>query len=119
MKDAYIKNGLLVRNGRIAPGAILIRDGKIAEITKSLEDESCLNSIQKSLPKDCRIIDAGGRYVAPGFIDIHVHGGGGYDFMDCTVEAFQAITQVHGNIPTKESLTFKSNWVPLSTMALL
>lgn len=73
----------------------MICNGKIAEIIKHPEDQSCLKAIQKSLPKDCRIINAGGRYVAPGFIDIHVHGGGGYDFMDCTVEAFQAITQVH------------------------
>src|SRR5579863_4617129 len=40
-------------------------------------------------------IDAGGRYVAPGFIDLHVHGGGGYDFMDGTVEAFLGVAALH------------------------
>lgn len=34
------------------------------------------------------LTDAGGAWVSPGFIDIHTHGGGGYDFMDCTVEAY-------------------------------
>lgn len=34
------------------------------------------------------VLDAGGKYVSPGFIDIHLHGAGGHDFMDCTEEAF-------------------------------
>lgn len=41
------------------------------------------------------ILDAAGRYVSPGFIDIHVHGGGGYDFMDGTVEAFLGAARAH------------------------
>jgi N-acetylglucosamine-6-phosphate deacetylase len=33
------------------------------------------------LPRDVRIVDGGGRLLAPGLIDIHVHGGGGFDLM--------------------------------------
>jgi N-acetylglucosamine-6-phosphate deacetylase len=33
--------------------------------------------------------------VAPGFIDIHVHGGGGYDFMDANETAFLKIAETH------------------------
>ena len=40
-------------------------------------------------------IDAKGNYISPGFIDIHVHGGGGHDFMDNTPEAFRAIAKMH------------------------
>ena len=32
-------------------------------------------------------IDVEGRYIAPGFVDIHTHGGGGYDFMDGDAES--------------------------------
>ncbi len=41
------------------------------------------------------IFDIGGLWIAPGFIDMHVHGGGGYDFMDATVEAFHGAARMH------------------------
>ena len=34
------------------------------------------------------VYDLAGLYVSAGFIDIHVHGGGGHDFMDGTPEAY-------------------------------
>ena len=41
------------------------------------------------------ILDACGQYIAPGFIDIHIHGGGGHDFMDGTAEAFAGASRAH------------------------
>lgn len=40
-------------------------------------------------------IDAGGGWLLPGFIDLHVHGGFGSDFMDASPEAYRHITQYH------------------------
>jgi len=40
-------------------------------------------------------IDAAGMYIAPGFVDMHVHGGGGADFMDGTAEAFATAIAAH------------------------
>ena len=39
--------------------------------------------------------DYGDRYISPGFIDMHLHGGGGADFMDGTKQAFETISETH------------------------
>lgn len=44
---------------------------------------------------DGDILDLGGQYLAPGYVDLHVHGGAGHDFMDGTEEAFRAVCQAH------------------------
>src|SRR5690606_5291545 len=40
--------------------------------------------------------DAAGHWVFPGFIDVHVHGGGGSDTMNATREALECIARTHG-----------------------
>ncbi len=44
-----------------------------------------------------RRIDARGLAAAPGFVDLHVHGGRGADFMDATEDAFRAIAEYHAS----------------------
>src|SRR4029077_4312906 len=53
---------LTISHGNIEHGAILIRDGKIAEVVTSIK-----------APKDGQGIDAGGQFVMPGIIDCHSH----------------------------------------------
>lgn len=85
-----IINGKLITPHRmIDECSILVANGKIADIRQGDID----------VP-DIEIFDAAGCYVSPGFIDLHVHGGGGHDFMDNTVEAYLAIAETHARYGT-------------------
>lgn len=87
MKRLIIINGKNILPTGIEVGkAIVCRNGKIEELTK-WED------IRPDA--DDEIIDAKGCFVSPGFIDMHIHGGGGHDFMDGTVEAFLGVAETH------------------------
>lgn len=79
-----IVNGKVIFRDRIEDGTpLILEDGKIIGVGGKLPERT-----------DC-IYDARGRYVSPGFIDLHTHGGGGYDFMDGTVEAVEGACKLH------------------------
>src|ERR1700761_8821572 len=84
MQLKIINGQIITPGGIIKGGSLLVEDGKIAEISSGNIDTP-----------EATVIDAQGKYVSPGFIDIHVHGGGGHDFMDNTEEAFLGIAQLH------------------------
>ena len=46
---------------------------------------------------DEAVIDLAGNYLAPGFIDLHIHGGNGRDTMEGSAEAFRAICEYHAS----------------------
>lgn len=48
-----------------------------------------------ALPPGRRLLDFGEKLVCPGFIDLHVHGGAGYDVMDCSPAAIDAVARFH------------------------
>jgi imidazolonepropionase len=50
----------------IDDGGMVIRDGKIAVVGPT-------GSIQRDLPSDAEVVDAGNRVVLPGFVDAHTH----------------------------------------------
>ncbi|MBL0742981.1 N-acetylglucosamine-6-phosphate deacetylase [Chryseolinea lacunae] len=80
-----IINGKIITPFRILQGGtVLVANGKIEALSQG--------DIEAG---DAQVIDAKGNYVAPGFIDIHVHGGGGHDFMDNSLTAFLEIAKLH------------------------
>lgn len=78
----HLTNAQLILPDAIQPGSLLIRDGFISSLNKRSA---------KSVPT----MDLGGGYLAPGFIDLHIHGGMGRDTMEATPEAFSTITKFH------------------------
>ena len=49
---------------------------------------------------DTETVDARGLILMPGFLDVHIHGGGGSDTMDAGAEALRAICQTHARFGT-------------------
>ena len=83
MAKLWIGNGNVVLKDRVTEsGSVLVEDGKIV-------------AINVPCPPDAEAVDAKNGYILPGFIDLHVHGGGDADFMDGTVEAFCQAARAH------------------------
>ncbi|MDR2901176.1 MAG: N-acetylglucosamine-6-phosphate deacetylase [Treponema sp.] len=61
--------------------AVLIEDGKIADVFSKRRFE------QKHFSPDVKIIDVDGAYIAPGFIDTHIHGFGGFGTDDASTDS--------------------------------
>ncbi len=86
MKTQIYNGKVLIPGGRwIHGGSVVITDDRIAEI---YSHSRLLDNMDKS-------INAGGGYILPGGIDMHVHGGGGRDFMEATKDAFETAVMVH------------------------
>lgn len=86
--NLWIRNGQLITPKGVLHGDCLISKGRIVEIGSV--GTSVSNSGYRPL-----VLDAEENYVAPGFIDLHVHGGGGGDFLDADPEAIQRILAFH------------------------
>ena len=54
-----------------------------------------LDSTPEPGEENTEYIDAKGSYIAPGFVDIHVHGGGGAEFMCDNVEDVKTVCATH------------------------
>jgi N-acetylglucosamine-6-phosphate deacetylase len=86
MKMKVFVNGTAVLADRLLEDAQIVCDGgRILSVTRQ----------RRNLPKEAEVIDARGGYISPGFVDIHVHGGAGADFMDVTAEAVRTVCQAH------------------------
>lgn len=90
-----IINANLVQSGRITPSEILINQDRIVGIGP----QGAFGNVT-----DCRILDAKGHYVSHGFIDIHLHGGNGFDFMDATEKAYIGAAAFHAQHGTTDML---------------
>jgi N-acetylglucosamine-6-phosphate deacetylase len=81
---------------RCIHNARLILPDRIADRAWLQIADEVIQVVGEGAPPDVHDrVDANGCYLAPGFIDLHVHGGGGSDFLDATAEAFLTAADFH------------------------
>lgn len=80
---------------------IVTQQGKIAEVR------------QEAKGRNNDVLDVGGNYLAPGFVDLHVHGAVGRDTMEASPEAFRAVCNYHASGGTT-SLLLTTATAPLN-----
>ncbi len=80
MGGVLFENGRVYEGGRFTARDLLVQDGIVAPAGAPV-------------PPDCERVDLAGRMLAPGFLDIHTHGGGGVDVNAADGEGFARISR--------------------------
>lgn len=94
IQDGPNHPSVLIYNGKVIgteerADALILRGGRISFAGPAEKlSQAVVDSAEVRL-------DACGGWLIPGFIDVHVHGGGGYDFMEAGESAYDAITRFH------------------------
>ena len=89
-----LKNGVLVTPDGVTTGKTLLFDKTIVRIADAADP----------IPEGARTVDAAGGYVLPGFVDLHVHGGGGAEFLDAEPGAIETVLKTHARHGTTSLL---------------
>ena len=97
-KRIIIVNGTIITPFHLISGkAIIIEKGRIREIVNKEE-------LSTATLTGAEVIEGKDKFIAPGYIDIHVHGGGGSDVMDGNYEAINQIAIAHSHFGTTSFL---------------
>jgi N-acetylglucosamine-6-phosphate deacetylase len=80
-----IHNAIVHAEGDTSNHWVMCEDGKITAIGRH----------EPTIPDNARVIDAGGKRLLPGFVDVHVHGGNNVDTMDATPDALKTMAQFY------------------------
>ena len=91
--DVVLAGARVVAGGRVLdPGYVVVRDDRIAEVGGGRP------------PSGGQVLDLGGRWLLPGYIDLHVHGGGGGSFTGADPQQHLTAAGFHGRHGTTSLL---------------
>ena len=90
--ELLIKNVKIIGENEITDGFVRTANGKITDVGKTAREA-----------ENEEVIDGNGKYLSPGFIDLHVHGGGGYSAMG-TPDDIVKMATAHMNYGTTSIL---------------
>lgn len=103
MLTQIINAKVLTPQGWLKDGSVVMDGNRILEVTNS-----------NLAVAGAEQVDAKGMYVVPGGVEIHVHGGGGRDFMEGTEDAFRTAVDAHKKYGTTSIFpTLSSSTVPM------
>lgn len=109
MPPLVVTNGTLVLPDRLVEeGTVVCDEGRIAAVGARVRR-----------PRQAVVVDAGGGFICPGFVDLHVHGGGGADFMDGSVEAVRTALRAHARHGTTTLFPTTTTGTPAQISAML
>ena len=81
-----IENGTVYTPSQVVPDGIVLVEGRQIQAVGRRGD--------LAIPEEAQRIDARGGFIAPGFVDMHIHGLRGYDTMDCQVASLQKMSSI-------------------------
>lgn len=103
MLTQIINGKIHTPQGWLKNGSVIINDNKILEVS------NCDLAVVGA-----KIVDARRMYIVPGGVEIHVHGGGGRDFMEGTEDAFRTAVDAHMQHGTTSIFpTLSSSSIPM------
>lgn len=91
MKQILVNGKVITPFRIIENGGLAVENGIITKVFSGPPEKA---------DQDFACIDVQDRYISPGFIDMHVHGGGGSEVMDASVEAVQCMCRAHAQYGT-------------------
>lgn len=108
MLKQIVNGRILTPEGWMEGGSVVVEGNKIKAISNT------------DFPiSDAEIIDAKGCAIVPGGIEMHVHGGGGRDFMEGTEDAFRTAVNAHLEYGTTSIFpTLSSSTMPMIEKAV-
>lgn len=97
-----IRNGrVLTPQAEIRDGVVVIDDDRIVFVGTAAEWQGRgEGEAAGAHPGGATEVDAAGGWICPGFIDMHVHGGGGADTMDADMDALRTMARTHAKYGT-------------------
>ncbi len=114
MKTVFTASRLYTPVEEIRRPLLVVEDGRISEVSSGLETPAAANA---------SLVDFGDAVIAPGFFDIHIHGGAGLDVMLAApselprLGKFLATHGVTGYFPTTVAAPLDSTYAALERLA--
>src|SRR5262245_31541327 len=94
--NVFLGGTIILPDRQLVDGCVCEKDGRISLVAP--------RSAEALRSDGAEVIDLSGVYLAPGYVDLHVHGGAGADFMDGTEDAFRTACRAHARHGTTSLL---------------